>query len=49
MIANAMGLAMEGKRWRKHPRGMNEMSLWNFFVLMKVLYACMVDLGEKRH
>ena len=49
MIANAMGLDMEGKSLRKHPRGMNEMSLWNFFVLMKVLYACMVDLGEKRH
>ena len=44
IIANAMGLAMEGKNWRKHPRGMNEMSLQNYFVLRKVLYACMVDL-----
>ena len=31
MIANVMGLAMEGKSWRKHPRDMDEMSLWNFF------------------
>ena len=49
MVANAMGFAMESKTWKRHPRGMDEMSLRIFFVLMKMLYACMVHSLEKRH
>ena len=49
MISNSMCLAMESKSQRKHPRGMDEMSLQKKFVLMKALYSCMVDLLGKKH
>ena len=30
LISNAMGLVMESRRWRKHPRVMDETSLQKF-------------------
>ena len=49
MIVNAMGFAMQSKTQKKHPKGMDEMSLQIFFVVMKMLCTCMVDLLEKWH
>ena len=49
MISNAMGPAMEGKRWRKHPRGMDEMSLQNFFCPNEGIIRLHGGFARKRH
>ena len=48
MVANTTGFAMESKTWKRHPKGMDEMSLRIFFFPNEGIIHLHVEFSRKK-